>query len=71
MGKNTKAWLAEQRQCQAVQLLCDGFSIKEPASCLSYKQPANFAHKYKNHWGICLSLQPPTINPAQTKNVCK
>jgi AraC-like DNA-binding protein len=71
MGKNTKTWLAEQRQRHAIELLCNGSSIKETASLLGYNQPTNFTRKYKNHWGICPSLQPPTVNPAQPTNVCK
>jgi AraC family chitin signaling transcriptional activator len=71
MGKNTKTWLAEQRQRQAHELLCDGSSVKETAFCLGYKQPTNFTRKYKNHWGICPSLQPPAVGPAQTANVRK
>jgi hypothetical protein len=34
MGQNTKDWLAEQRQRQAHELLCEGSSIKETASCM-------------------------------------
>jgi AraC-like DNA-binding protein len=61
MGKNTKSWLAEQRQHQAIELLHEGSSIKETAACLGYKQPTNFTRKYKNHWGICPSQQSPTF----------
>ncbi len=59
MGKNTKTWLAEQRQRNAHDLLRKGSSIKETATCLGYKQPTNFTRKYKNHWGICPSQQVP------------
>lgn len=71
MGKNTKAWLAGQRQRKGNELLRNGSSIKETASCLGYKQPTNFARQYKDHWGICPSLQSPTVNPVQTSNVRK
>ena len=71
MGKNTKTWMAEQRQRHAIELLHDGSSVKETASCLGYKQPTNFARKYRNYWGICPSRQPPTVSPAQTANVRK
>jgi transcriptional regulator GlxA family with amidase domain len=71
MGKNTKAWLAEQRQGHALELLCHGSSIKATASCLGYKHPTNFTRNYKHQWGICPSQQPPTVNPAQTANVHK
>jgi AraC family transcriptional regulator, transcriptional activator FtrA len=59
IGKNTKIWLAEQRQQNARQLLCDGSSIKETAACLGYKQPNNFARHYKGQTGICPSQQLP------------
>jgi AraC family chitin signaling transcriptional activator len=71
MGKNTKVWLAEQRQRHAYELLRDGSSIKETAYYLGYKQPTNFTRKYKHHWGFCPSLQPSTVNAAQTANVSK
>jgi AraC-like DNA-binding protein len=45
MGQNTKTWLAEQRQRHGHELLCDGSSIKEMASCMGYKQPTNFTRK--------------------------
>jgi AraC-like DNA-binding protein len=71
MGKNTKSWLAEQRQRQAIELLHNGSTIKETASCLGYKQPTNFTRKYKNHWGICPSLQAITVSLVQVQNVHK
>src|ERR1017187_3483033 len=70
MGKNTNIWLAEQRQRHALELLRDGCSIKETASCLGYKHPTNFTRKYKNHWGICPSLQPPPLAPPTSANDC-
>jgi AraC family chitin signaling transcriptional activator len=70
-GKNTKNWLAEQRQRHALELLCEGSSIKETAFRLGYKQPTNFTRKYKNHWGICPSMQTPTVGPVQAANVRK
>jgi len=59
MGKTTKAWLAEQRQHQAIELLRDGSTIKETAACLGYKQQTNFTRKFKAFWGTCPSLQAP------------
>jgi transcriptional regulator GlxA family with amidase domain len=70
MGQSTKVWLANQRQCNAHELLHDGSSVKEVASCLGYKQPTNFTRKYKNHWGSCPSLQS-SVNSVKTKNVRK
>ncbi len=57
MGKNTKDWLAEQREHDALELLCDGSSIKETAACLGYKQPNNFTRHYKSRTGISPSRQ--------------
>jgi len=71
IGKNTKTWLAEQRQYQAIELLRDGSSIKEVASCLGYKQSVNFTRKFKDHWGVCPSLLPPAVNLTQIANVRK
>jgi AraC-like DNA-binding protein len=51
MGKNVRGWLTEQRQKMAIELLLDGSSVKEVASHLGYKQPTNFARKYKKHTG--------------------
>ncbi len=58
-GKTTKAWLAEQRQQQAIELLRDGSSIKETAAYMGYKQQTNFTRKFKEYWGACPSLPPP------------
>jgi AraC-like DNA-binding protein len=57
--KTPGAWLAEQRQHRAIELLRDGSSIKETASCLGYKQQTNFTRKFKEFWGACPSLQSP------------
>jgi len=59
MHKNPSAWLAEQRQHQAIELLRDGTSIKETATCLGYKQQTNFTRKFKEFWGACPSQQSP------------
>jgi AraC family transcriptional activator FtrA len=37
-GMNTKIWLAEQRQHNALKLLRDGLSVKETATALGYKE---------------------------------
>lgn len=71
VGKNTKTWLAEQRQLHALELLHDGASIKETAFVLGYQHPTNFTRKYKIHWGICPSMQTSSPRIAQTTNVCK
>ena len=70
MGKNTKVWLAEQRQHQAIELLRDGSTVKETAFCLGYKQPTNFTRKFKKYWGVCPSLQTP-VQPAPRQSAGK
>jgi len=60
-GMNTKTWLAEQRLRDALELLCDGSSVKETAAYLGYKQQSSLTRRYKHQTGICPSLQPPTI----------
>jgi AraC family transcriptional activator FtrA len=57
LGQPPKTWLSEQRQRHGYELLCNGSSVKETAACLGYKQSTNFTRKYKNHWGICPSVQ--------------
>jgi len=68
-GNNTKTWLAEQRQRRALELLRAGFSIKETAITLGYKQPTNFTRQYKKHWGRLPSQ--PVDNPTSAQNVRK
>jgi len=51
MGKNPKAWLAEQRQHQAIELLRDGSSVKETAATLGYKHSNHFSREFKKCWG--------------------
>lgn len=62
MGKTPKAWLAEQRQFRAVELLLDNSSVKETAIYLGYKHATNFTRKFKDHWGGC----PVQIMQTQT-----
>jgi AraC-like DNA-binding protein len=58
MRKTPGAWLAEQRQHQAIELLRDGSSIKETAFRLGYKHQTNFTRKFKEFWGACPSNRP-------------
>jgi AraC-like DNA-binding protein len=64
LGKPPGAWLAEQRQRQAIEFLRDGSSIKETAASLGYKQQTNFTRKFKEYWGVCPS-QPSMLNRSQ------
>ena len=65
-GKTPRQWLAEDRQRQALVLLCDGSSVKETAARLGYKQQTNFTRKFKKDWGAC-----PTIQSAERANLVK
>ena len=60
MGKNTKTWLAEQRQDNALILLCDGSTVKATATYLGYKEANSFSRHYKSQTGTCPSQQAPT-----------
>jgi transcriptional regulator GlxA family with amidase domain len=71
LGRNTKGWLAEQRQRQALELLCLGSSVKETASSLGYKQPTNFTREYKKYWGFCPSVKQSNAIASRTANVRK
>lgn len=51
MGKSPKAWLAEQRQLQAFELLGNGLSVKEAATSLGYAHATQFSHNFKRYWG--------------------
>jgi two-component system response regulator YesN len=62
-GKTTQAWLDEQRQQRAIELLNQGFSIKETACYLGYKQQTNFTRKFKKFWGICPSSTNIAADP--------
>jgi AraC-like DNA-binding protein len=64
-GKRPKAWLAEQRQQQAVELFQDGSTVKEAASCLHYKHPSHLTNDFKKHWGNC----PTKTLPKQAKGL--
>jgi len=52
-GMAPKAWLAKQRQKQAIELLRDGTPAKEAASLLGYQHPSTFAREFKKHSGQC------------------
>jgi AraC-like DNA-binding protein len=53
MGKSPKAWLSEQRQLRANELIQAGSSVKETAAHLDYKHPSHLTNGYKKQWGCC------------------
>lgn len=66
IGKPPKAWLAEQRQRQASELLRGkGKSVKEIASKLGYKQAHHFSFEFKRYWGVCPTKFIPTTSEKQ------
>jgi len=60
LGILPKAWLTEQRQKLARELLLDSSSIKETAACLGYKYPTNFTRRHRGCWKVCPSGQMPS-----------
>jgi len=53
MCKRPKAWLFEQRQSRAIELLRSGSSVKEVAGCLDYKHPSHLTNGLKKQFGQC------------------
>jgi transcriptional regulator GlxA family with amidase domain len=51
MGKTPKAWLVEQRQSQAIELLRSGCAVKETAVRIGYKHSNNFSREFRKFWG--------------------
>ncbi len=45
-----KAWLREQRQQLAIELLRDGNSVKETAAELGYNHATHFSREFKKFW---------------------
>jgi AraC-like DNA-binding protein len=60
MGSSPKAWLAEQRQRRAVELLRAGASVKETARSLHYKHPSHLTNEFKKHWGHSPTAKTPS-----------
>jgi transcriptional regulator GlxA family with amidase domain len=57
VGKPPKAWLVEQRQKRAIQLLRGGCSVKETAAQLAYRYTHHLTREFKAYWGFCPSTQ--------------
>lgn len=68
MEQSTKTWLLEQRQRLAMELLQNGWLVKEVAIELGYKHPHHFSRDFKKYWGIC----PTEFNPnAPERKKCR
>jgi transcriptional regulator GlxA family with amidase domain len=61
IGQSPKAWLAEQRLHQAMELLREGSSVKETASTLGYKHANNFSRKFPG-------IRAGVVETAQTQS---
>ena len=57
MKMSPKAWMADERQKEAMELLRDGSSIKETAWSLGYKHAQHFSREFKHYWGFCPTTQ--------------
>ena len=62
MKKCPKAWLAEQRQQRAFELIQDGSRVKETAALLDYKHPNHLTNAFTKCFGHC-----PTDKTSQTR----
>jgi AraC-like DNA-binding protein len=62
IGDSPKAWLNKSRQHQAIELLRNGFSIKETSAQLGYMSPNHFSRVFKHYWGCS-----PTASTALRK----
>jgi AraC-like DNA-binding protein len=51
VGMCPHAWLFDQRQRSAIELLRDGNSVKETAVILDYKHATHFSREFKKRWG--------------------
>jgi AraC-like DNA-binding protein len=70
MGKTPGAWMTELQQYEAITLLSGGYSIKETASSLGFKQQTNFSRKFKEFWGDCPS-KSPSVGLAMDQRLAK
>jgi len=56
-GKSPRSWLVDIRGHRAVELVGDGFSIKEAANIVGYKYANNFSRKHPGIIDIARSGQ--------------
>jgi len=68
-GQTPKSWLEEQGQKLAIELLRDGFSVKETAAQLGYACSETFSRNFKRRCGKCpmevallMATKPTTIS---------
>lgn len=56
-GMHPKKWLADRRQSIGLHLLRNGYSVKEVATAVGYKNPSSFSREFKNQRGVYPSDQ--------------
>jgi len=61
MRQCPRAWLNEERQRRACELLTDGSTVKEVANLLGYKNQHHFSFAFKKHQGFAPSLHRKKI----------
>jgi AraC-like DNA-binding protein len=69
MGILPKAWLSEQRQQRANELIQGGFSVKETAAQLDYKHPSHLTNGFKKQWGCCPTNMTAPMRAQKLLNV--
>ena len=62
IGKSPKAWLLDQRQREALELLDNGCTVKEASNRVGYKQTSTFSREFKKFWKACPTGQPLTLS---------
>ena len=60
-NKNLGQWLNELRLRHAYRKLVCGFSVKETAYSLGFKQVSHFSRLFKKHYGCTPSSVPITV----------
>jgi AraC-like DNA-binding protein len=64
-GENPRNWIRAQRQHSALELVREGFTMKEIAGELGYGCPEIFSREFKRYWGKC----PTKMNPAELSHI--
>lgn len=62
-----KAWISEQRQQCAFQLLQDRNSVKEVAIILGYQHGHHFSREFKKYWGYSPAASRTTMKKPGVK----
>ena len=66
-GQKPKAWMNQQRQKLALELVRDGSTAKEAAHALDYQRPEHFSRDFKARWGYSPAGKPTAPPPPVTQ----